>query len=155
MERIGGKDRRSAQQSSTGCQIKQEICRARWQEGRGSRSSNKCENPLVSGQGEQTSSQEERRRIAEISPGGLDRISPPGLVKRASTAGPGVAFLNSLTYWGRSNPREGRFLATLWTDGKCSYSEYGSLKKWKKLVFSGYINHIHYKNIKQFQAHSF
>lgn len=42
-----------------------------------------------------------RRRDAEplrFLQGGLDEISPPGLVKRDSTTCPVVAFLNSLAY---------------------------------------------------------
>ena len=68
--RIGGKDRPSAQQSSTGCQMKQAIYTGETGKGKKRHNSNKCENHLASGEREATSSQEDTCRIAKISPGG-------------------------------------------------------------------------------------
>lgn len=97
--RICGKDRPSAQQSSTGYQMKQEICPGEM--GKWGREATIVINVRIPWLQERESKPAPRRRDAEslrFLQGGLDGISPPGLVKRDSTAYPGVAFLNSLAY---------------------------------------------------------
>lgn len=68
--RIGGKDRPQLSRALLGARWNKKSARVRWVEGKRSHNSNKSENPLASGEGEQTSSQEERCGTIQISPGG-------------------------------------------------------------------------------------